>query len=330
MCSETPSSAMPCSEAAQTVALGVAGRVELRRGGVLVVGAQVQVVVGQHRMIAAGRFKQSSVRGRDQQDRAAAFGEQELGDAKVERGRHLDVLGAERHDDHAAAGALDQRGVVCGLRRARRRRRRARARARRGGTPVASGPPTAGRGRASRGPRRRRAPARLIVSVTGAAAIAASASGSAASASITASRKRGRQQRAGGVMDEHQLRGAAASSACRRPTASATSHRDPDGAPGGRSRPPASRRRSARWPASRRALPRSTRATAGRRARRAPSGGPRRGARRCPAATIRATAIGGGAAAHAPCRWLARARESRYLPAAASWLLAESASSSSR
>ena len=106
----------------------------------------------------------------------AALAQNQLGDAQVERGRHLDVLRAR------PSGSGPGRP---GARRASRRRwppaasrdRRAPRAARRRGTPAESGPPRGRSGRASAPPGRRRR-ACLIVSVTGAAAITPAASAS--------------------------------------------------------------------------------------------------------------------------------------------------------
>ena len=90
------------------VALGVGGgEVALGRRGLDVVGAQVDVVVGQH----GGTL---------------ALAEQQLGDAQVERRRHLEVLRRRRDEPHRPPAALDERGVVG--RRGERRRRRSSAR----------------------------------------------------------------------------------------------------------------------------------------------------------------------------------------------------------
>ena len=69
---------------------------------------------------------------------------------EVVRGRDLEVRGRRRHHDDACRRSAPPARRRRSRRPARRRRRRARARAPRGGTPAASGSPTAASGRASR------------------------------------------------------------------------------------------------------------------------------------------------------------------------------------
>ena len=106
------------------VALGVRGGEVALGGGALLVGAQVDVVVGQHQRRTPRPSAGPSARG------------------------DLEVLGRRLHHAHRSPGGLHQRRVVGG---GGQRRgvdvERARA-ARRHGTPAASGPPTARSGRA--------------------------------------------------------------------------------------------------------------------------------------------------------------------------------------
>ena len=91
MCSETPSSLHAALGGGLAVALGVGGG-EVQLGGrARVVRAQVDVVVGQHRSRRIMSATRRSCGGRD-----------------------LEVRGRGLHHAHAAAGALDQPGVVGG------------------------------------------------------------------------------------------------------------------------------------------------------------------------------------------------------------------------
>ena len=184
--------------------------------------------------------------------------------------------------------------------------------------------------------------ARLIVSVTGAAAIAASASGRASSAAITASASSRAEQRPRGVVDEHGVAAGRSRRARGAPTPSAPARRP-------RRRPAGARLRGQAGAPAPGGSATTICSIAGQRAERVdaplqqrPAGelderlraAPRPRRSPLPAATIRATVICDGAArarGSVPRSAMPRAREPRYFaPATASWLLAESASSSSR
>ena len=194
------------------VALDVRGAERIREGRVAVIGAQVDVVVGQH----AG-------------DSINSTGEQQLGDVQVQRRRHLQVLGAEPDDPHHPPAALDERGLVGGGVDDRRREREG-----------AHQRGARERLRSLHGPQSRavdcaRDPspevASLIVSLTGVAAIAQSTPVEAAStASISAGVTSGRPRRARGSGRRPRApRRSAAAHGCRADLA-ARRRREPAGA----------------------------------------------------------------------------------------------------